>query len=120
MVIEKLIPKKEVYQFPSICYPYCTFTAFRYTPNIRKFYSQYEYWYDGRKFLIGKFKGEGLGLIDVETTAWAVQPTATVGELIESFKQKVQRSGKTIHEVVLNYKKQNLDLDLWLINSLSI
>ena len=118
MVIEKLIPKKEVYQFPSIyCYD---ITKFRYTSNVRVFYSQYEYWYDGRKLLIGKFKGGGLGLIDVETYAWAVQPEATVEELINVFKQKVEKSGKTIHEVALDYKKLNLDLDLWLINSLNI
>lgn len=121
MAIEKLIPKKEEYQFPSICYPY-NLKTFRHTSEVRVFYSQYEYWYDGRKFLIGKFKSGNLGLIDVETYAWAVFPDAkaTKEDLIRLFKRKVDTSGKTIHEVVREYKKNNLDLELWLINSLSI
>ena len=118
MVIDKLIPKKETYQFPSIFYP-VNIRTFRYSPTTRVFYSQYEYWYDGRKFLIGKFKGEPMGLIDVETYAWAVFPGASAEGLIEQFKQKVQTAGKTIHEVVREYKNRNLDLEVWEISALT-
>lgn len=118
MAIEKLIPKKEVYIFPRITY--VTSKGYHYVGEGRPFHSQYEYWYDGVKMLIGRFKGGGLGLIEVETYAWAVQPDAKVDELIALFKEKVQKSGKTIHEVIRDYKSNNLDLELWLVNTLTI
>lgn len=44
----------------------------------------------------------------------------TVKMLIEKFKEKLKKSGKSIHEVIQTFKSNNLDLELWLINSLTI
>ena len=118
MVKERLIPKKATYQFPSIRYE--GGLSYRITSNTRTFYSTHEYWYDDRKFLLGKFQNSGIGLIDVGTYAWAVQPNTDKNEFVAVFKKKLQTSGKTIHEVVRDYLKGNLDIELWVLNSLSI
>ena len=124
MVIEKLIKIGGKYEFPQFCYGYKR--HYRYAMNhLRVFHSEYEYWYDGRLFLIGGFSANDLVMVDVETGSQAVtqqdfQGKPTVKMLIEKFKDKVKHSGKTIHEVVRDFKSNNLDLELWLINSLTI
>lgn len=124
MVVEKLIPKKEVYEFPQFVYE--SYTTYRYSSDyMRIFHSRYEYWYDGRLFLIGGFNASELSMVEVETGALAVgqqdfQRKPTVKMLIEKFKEKLKKSGKSIHEVIQTFKSNNLDLELWLINSLTI
>lgn len=122
MVVEKLIPKKEDYLFAR--FTYFTEKLYRYGDSSRVFSSRYEYWYDGVKFLIGNFPGESLGLLEVETGAFAVMPQEvkkpSAETLIEAFKKKLQKSGKSIREVIQTFKGNNLDLELWVINSLNI
>lgn len=112
MVVEKLIRKKEAYYWESYEY-------------IRCFYSQYEYWYDGRLLLIGCFSDGKRVIVDAETGVFAVfsaevQRRPTIEMLIFKFKEKLCRSGKTIHEVVRDYKINNLGLELWVVNSMII
>lgn len=64
-------------------------------------------------------------MIEAETGALATgqqdfQKKPTVKMLIEKFKEKLKKSGKSIHEVIQTFKSNNLDLELWLINSLTI
>lgn len=124
MVVEKLIKRSGKYEFPQFCYE--NKRQYRYDTNYpRVFHSEYEYWYDGRLLLIGGFSANDLVMVDVETGSQAVtqqdfQGKPTVKMLIEKFKGKVKQSGKTIHEVVRDFKSNNLDLELWLINSLTI
>lgn len=124
MVVENLIKKKGKYEFEPFLYGN-NITYRYYSGSSRVFHSEYEYWYDGRLLLIGAFYLEELAMIDAETGATAVtrqdfQRKPTVKMLIEKFKEKLERSGKTVHEVVRNFKSNNLDLELWLINSLII
>lgn len=125
MVIEELIEKKEDYVFPQLRYEHSS--RYRYdTENTRVFHSRYEYWCDGRKFLIGSFCQNELVMIEVETFSLAVSRgdfpdgTKDIGMIIAKFKNKLLRSGKSIHEVVRIFKSNNLDLELWLVNSLVI
>lgn len=125
MVVEKLIPKEEIYELPQLIYE--GQRKHRYAPNYPKvFYSRYEYWYDGRLFLIGSFESIGaFVMIEVETGSQAVtsqdfQRKPTVKMILDKFKEKLAKSGKTIHEVIQDFKSNNLDLELWLINSLTI
>lgn len=89
------------------------------------FHSRYEYWYDGRMFLIGRFDAKDLTMVEVETGFYAVrqqefQRKPTIEMILNKFKEKLAKSGKTIHEVIRVCKSNNLDLELWLINSLTI
>lgn len=124
MVVEKLLPKEGRYEFPQFIYE--SKTTYRYYSDYpRVFYSRYEYWYDGRLLLIGTFNPNELVMIDAETGALVAgqqdfQRKPTVKMLIEKFKEKLKKSGKSIHEVVQTFKSNNLDLELWLINSLTI
>lgn len=125
MVIEKLISKEERYELPQLIYE--SQMKHRYAPNYsRVFYSRYEYWYDGRLFLIGSFEYiDDFVMVEVETGSQAVtgqdfQRKSTVKMILEKFKEKLAKSGKTIHEVIRDFKSNNLDLELWLINSLII
>lgn len=122
MVIEKLFLANEIYSFPLL---YVEGRNYRCSDSSRTFYSQYEYWYDGRLFLIGSFSSNELVMVDKETGASAVtqqdfQRKPSVWMLIKKFKEKLEKSGKTIHEVIRDYKNCNLDLELWLVNSLII
>lgn len=125
MAVEKLISKEERYELPQFLYE--GQRKYRYAPNYpRVFYSRHEYWYDGRLFLIGSFESMGaFVMVEVETGAQAVtgqdfQGKPTVKMILDKFKEKLFKSGKTIHEVIQDYKSNNLDLELWLINSLTI
>lgn len=110
MVVERLISKKEIYKFPKC--PYV-------------FHSKYQYWYDGRLFLIGRFYRNTTVMIERETGAMAVHSMGFPGkfsieDLIEKFKYKITLSGKTIHEVIRDYKLNNNGIELWVINLLGI
>lgn len=123
MVVEKLIPKKEVWALPQCIYK--SKTAYRYADYPRMFYAEYEYWYEERLFLIGSFDVGCPIMVDAETGAYAVQPLdfhkkPTIKMILDKFKEKVLRSSKSIHEVVQSFKSNNLDLELWLVNSLII
>lgn len=124
MVVENLIKKTGKYEFEPFLYG--NNLAYRYyADSLRVFHSEYEYWYDGRLLLIGTFYPNELVMIDAETGATAAtrqdfQRKPTVKMLIEKFKEKLERSGKTVHEVIRNFKSNNLDLELWLINSFII
>ena len=114
MVIDKLIPKKARLEIPR-------FMSY----NTRVFNVRYEYWYDERLFLIGKFEKEHyLCMLEPETFSLAVTPSdflkeqPTVEKVISLFKDKLKRSRLTIHEVVRNFKDRNLGIELWVINSL--
>lgn len=124
MVIEKLIKKSGEYEFQQRRYE----GQFHYryaTDYPRVFHSRYEYWYDGRLFLIGGFYANDLAMIEVETGSHAVtqqdfQRKPTIEMILNKFKEKLAKSGKTIHEVIRDFKSNSLDLELWLINSLII
>lgn len=125
MVVEKLTPSKGQYYFPKFVYQ--TSKLYRYSTDCpRVFYILHTYWYDGRKFFVGYFKkSEGIYLIDVETGAFAVNPQdisdpRSVELLIKKFKEKLKKAGMPIHEVVRIFKSNNIDLELWLINSLNM
>lgn len=123
MVIERLIQKKQNVNLLQTIYE--GGWSYRYADYSRTFHSKYEYWYDGRLFLIGGFGEKDLVIVERETGVLAVtsqdfQRKPTVREVIDKFKEKVRLSGVTIHEVVRKYKSNNLDLELWLINSLII
>ena len=47
-----------------------------------------------------------------------MKPTAE--RLIKKFKEKLFNRGVSIHEVIRDFKLRNLDLELWLINTLII
>lgn len=122
MAVEKLICRTGELVFPDFKY---TGHYYRYDTEMRIFHIQYEYWYDGVLFLFGNFLGKGLALVEVETGAFAVSSQELPGSLsvekaIEIFKKKLLKSGLTVHEVVRNFKNHNLDLELWLVNSLII
>lgn len=124
MVVENLVQKEGTYEFPQFAYE--SKTTYRYTTDFpRVFHSRYEYWYDGRLFLIGSFNEKDLIMVDAETGVFAVhsqdfQRNPTIKMLLDKFKEKIFKSGKSIHEVVRNFKSNNLDLELWLVNSLII
>lgn len=124
MVIEKLIKKSGEYEFRQRRYE--GQRQYRYvTDSPRVFHSRYEYWYDGRMFLIGRFDTKDLAMVEVETGVHAViqqefQRKPTIEMILNMFKEKLAKSGKTIHEVIRDCKSNNLDLELWLINSLII
>lgn len=124
MVVEKLIEKSGKYEFPRFSYE--GQRQYRYATDYpRVFNSRYEYWYDGRLFLIGGFYANDFVMIEVETAAQAVtqqdfQGKPNVKMILDKFKEKLAKSGKTIHEVVIDFKSNNLDLELWLIKLLTI
>lgn len=96
---------------------------FRQTPGVRAFHYERVYWYDGRKFYIGKESEGELMMIEAETLAVAsskyrIKGKVTYSKLIESFKTNLSASGKDIHHVVNDYKKRIIDFDLWEINLL--
>lgn len=123
MIEERLIPKEKDYQ---VVLFYDAFKRYRCADYSRVFHAKYEYWYDGAKFLIGIFEGEKyLTLIERETFATGAcyadlnkKPTAEL--LIKKFKEKLSNKGVSIHEVIRDFKLRNLDLELWLINTLII
>lgn len=123
MVIDKLIPKKDRLEFPRFM-DFHESKTYRQSANTRVFNVKYEYWYDERLFLIGKFEEEHyLCMLEPETFSLAVASSdflkePTVGQVIALFRDKLKRSRLTIHEVIRNFKARNLDIELWEINSL--
>lgn len=122
MIMEKLIEKKEKVVFPEFTsiYPYKKYSPY----SDRVFYSVAEYWYDGRMFLIGSFTKQknDMSMIDKETGVFAVNRLdfvdgkPSIKKVIDLFKLKLKNSGKTIHEVVRDYKLVYFDMELWKIN----
>lgn len=95
----------------------------------RDFNVTHEYVYDNAKFYIGSFKGEGTSMIESETFAKAVfaeelsKPTPE--NILSKFKEKLQKTGLTIHGVIHRFKRNNklinetnFGIDLWAINLL--
>lgn len=127
-VEEKLIIKEGTYEFPEVIPLYDK--IWMYSQEYTKVFTvRYEYWYDGRLFLLGsfdQFSGGSLSLIEAETGAIAVSPLdftggrVSVERIIKKFKEKLKKSGITIGEVTREYKNNNLVSELWLINSLII
>lgn len=127
-VEEKLILKEGTYEFPEVIPLYDK--IWMYSQEYTKVFTvRYEYWYDGRLFLLGsfdQFSGGSLSLIEAETGAIAVSPLdftggrVSVERIIKKFKEKLKKSGTTIGEVTREYKSNNLVSELWLINSLII
>ena len=127
-VEEKLIIKEGTYEFPEVIPLYDK--IWMYSQEYTKVFTvRYEYWYDGRLFLLGsfgQFSGSNLSLIEAETGAITVSPLefkggrVSVERIIKKFKEKLKESGTTIGEVTREYKSNNLVSELWLINSLII
>lgn len=127
-VEEKLILKEGTYEFPEVIPLYDK--IWMYSQEYTKVFTvRYEYWYDGRLFLLGsfdQFSGGSLSLIEAETGAIAVSPLdftggrVSVERIIKKFKEKLKKSGTTIGEVTRECKSNNLVSELWLINSLII
>ena len=110
MYVEKLIrvKGKEIKEFPHL-------------GSIAEFHIKYEFWYDERLFLIGNYQNERLKLIDAETGGLGASGDEfprkpSVESLIELFRQKIDKSGTTIHEVIRNYKLRNNIIELWFTN----
>ena len=87
-----------------------------------KFNYDWEYWYDGAKFYIGRLNGV-LSMVEVSTKSLAVNSTEVNGKstcplegLIKKFKEKLSASGRTIHQVIDIYNSSNLDIELWKIS----
>lgn len=126
MDVEKLIPKTGEYVFPNIYFDWGGGYRYCYLEDYpRIFHFQYEYWYDGRFFLLGNFDGKNMSLVDVETGAITVdsgefKKQPSVKQIIQKLKDKLQDRGSSIHEVVRDFKCKNLDVETWLISSLSI
>lgn len=127
-VEEKLILKGGTYEFPAVIPLYDKIWMYS-QESTKVFTVRYEYWYDGRLFLLGsfdQFSGGSLSLIEAETGAIAVSPLdftggrVSVERIIKKFKEKLKKSGITIGEVTREYKNNNLVSELWLINSLII
>lgn len=127
-VEEKLIFKEGTYEFPAVIPLYDKIWMYS-QESTKVFTVRYEYWYDGRLFLLGsfdQFSGGSLSLIEAETGAIAVSPLdftggrVSVERIIKKFKEKLKKSGITIGEVTREYKNNNLVSELWLINSLII
>lgn len=127
-VEEKLILKEGTYEFPEVIPLYDKIWMYS-QESTKVFTVRYEYWYDGRLFLLGsfgQFSGGSLSLIEAETGAIAVSPLdftggrVSVERIIKKFKEKLKKSGITIGEVTREYKNNNLVSELWLINSLII
>ena len=127
-VEEKLILKEGTYEFPAVIPLYDKIWMYS-QESTKVFTVRYEYWYDGRLFLLGsfgQFSGGSLSLIEAETGAIAVSPLdftgggVSVERIIKKFKEKLKKSGTTIGEVTREYKSNNLVSELWLINSLII
>lgn len=123
--MEKLIRKSGKKEFP-LCVSVSASieNSYRVLPNtMRTFIYQYEYYFDGRVFLFGHFEGQDRHtLIESETGASAVKNKgfSTPQLAIAEFKRLLGLSGKTIHEVIRDFKNRNVDLETWLINSLNM
>lgn len=111
MAVEKLIKKEGTY-----------IKAILFAP-IRVTYMEssycYEYWYDGRKFVIGS-DGKDYIMVDVETGIYAAKAAKPVKNVIDLFKERLDKSGKTIHEVVRDAKIRFQIFEPWSINFLTI
>lgn len=124
MVVEKLIPKTGKCEFPEIIFEWGG--QYRYGNCPRTFHIQYEYWYDGRLFLLGYFDNRLIpSLVEVETGAyvvgeWEFKKYPGVKQIIKKFKENLQNHGGNIHESVRDFKCKNLDVETWLISSLGI
>lgn len=95
----------------------------RRNTDVHAFHYERVYWYDGRKFYIGKDTEGELMMIEAETlvvasSKYRIKGKVTYPKLIESFKANLSASGKDIHHVVADYKKRIIDFDLWEINLL--
>lgn len=110
MYVEKLVrvKGKEIREFPHL-------------GSIEGFHIKYELWFDERLFLIGNYQNERLKLIDAETGGLGASGDEfprkpSIESLIELFRQKVRKSGVTIHEVVRDFKLKNNITELWFTN----
>ena len=119
MVVEKLIKQSGEYDLPETI-----FLGASIGPRI--FYHKWIYYYDGAKFLIGSFdNGKKLSIVEVTTGLTAVgfyelSGKTTTDKLISLFKEKLRASCVSIHQVIARAKGENLDIDLWLVNSLIV
>ena len=64
-------------------------------------------------------------MIEVESGAFVakkdfIDGKCTVEKLIAHFKQQLQNSGFTIHEVIRNFKLRNLNIEAWEVNFLIV
>lgn len=100
-------------------------TLIRMTDYFEEFTVMYEYWYDGIKFYIGsKDKNYPNCMVELTTQANAGNPILKkcgVKDVIAQFKECLEKSGVTIHEVIWKYNSRiNLNVDAWLTSLLTI
>lgn len=97
-----------------------------YQPHGRVLNYTHRYWYDGVCFLIGGyFSTKPEVMIEVESGAFVankdfIDGKCIVEKLIAHFKQQLQNSGLTIHEVIRNFKLRNLNIEAWEVNFLIV
>lgn len=112
MGVEKILSEKGVAYFSSP----------KTNTECLKFYFEHKYWYEGRLFLIGHFNNDSIiKMIEAETGATAIfanDGKPSNKKIIEEFKRRLKSSGKTIHEVIRDFKNNNNLNGIWLINLL--
>lgn len=113
MDVEKIFSEKGVAHFSSP----------KTNTECLKFYFEHKYWYEGRLFLIGHFNDDSkIKMIEAETGATAVfanDRKPSNKKIIEEFKCLLKSSGKTIHEVIRDFKNNNNLNEIWLISLLN-
>lgn len=127
MVIETLkkVPRRIVQVQHVIYTKTVSETWIRMSDYYEEFTVMYEYWYDGVKFYIGsKDKNYPNCMVELTTQANAGNPITkkcTVKDVIAQFKENLEKSGLTIHEVIWKYNsRRNLNVDVWLTSLLTI
>lgn len=87
--------------------------------EVHQFSYTHEYWFGGRKFLLGKLNN--VLMIEVSTgascvTTYDINGKISIEKIISAFKNKLSKVNLTIDELIFNYKKRQLNLDAWEIN----
>lgn len=119
MVDERLLPIKDMkirvpnYKFVSNGFYVCDWSV------ITIFIAKWEYFYDGRKFYIGRnLSNKTLSMLEPTTMHYAVltaegnfkKPQKVIDKL--KFKIKLERDGRNIHEVIRDCSYRNIESNL--------
>lgn len=119
-VNEILLKERGTIQFPEPVYETSTSPLYRFTDKVKEFSYEWKYIYDGAIFVSGSF-----GMREITTgmpvaSVYEISGQITSKKCIAIFKDKLLRDSRNIHEVIRDCKNRNLDIDLWLINSVII
>lgn len=126
MVIERLID-----EVGTVAIPLNDYFGFKYRIVGSRLFNYHQiYWYDGLKFYIGSLEHSSLLTLTESTTgAIAVSSAEIKGKvtskkLIRQFHEKCAQTkanaGCDIYQVIARYRSNNLDLEAWQINLLTV